>query len=275
MRGFIQETKQRALSGEISKPTADATLSVAQKVFGESYKQASTEISLMSAQLSPLTQNFLNLLSPTGKLPESLTRVTNSLDSAASQIGNLRFNAPSLAAFPGLPSKPNTTAAPLAFGIPSSARGSVVHRDDIAMLHRGNVMMPACLSRRSPGDWMNTARNIRGMETDSITTDVGGFRAYQSPAMDADEPRRAAASSAPTPLHHAITRRSGDTYIEVNVNVAPGSPAANDPQELARLIKQEVSSVRDEIAKVRAKLHDPDFIAECVGRAWEKERSRE
>lgn len=45
--------------------------------------------------------------------------------------------------------------------LPQSSVGSVIQSDGAVNLHRGNVVFPAKLSRRSPGDWLKSAEAIR------------------------------------------------------------------------------------------------------------------
>ncbi len=116
----------------------------------DGFAKSQQELSLQAAQLS---QNFLDLLAPTGRLPESLTRVTNSLDSAASHISNLRFDdAPISIGAPmggrtfGMGQPGQSVARPSPF--PKLATGGFVDRAGGAIIHDDEAIIPARVTRR-------------------------------------------------------------------------------------------------------------------------------
>jgi hypothetical protein len=86
-------------------------------------------------------------------------------------------------------------AVPFVFKVPQSAEGSIVQRDGLVHPHAGNVITPAKLSRKSPGDWLESLGNRR--------------------------------------------RRAGGP-VTVNIYVAPGAKAADDPAALAVFVRTEV-----------------------------------
>lgn len=149
------------------------------------------------------------------------------------------------------------TRPPEQFNPPQSAAGSVVQGDGLASVHKGNVITPARLSRRSPGDWMEDFRAVRDLRDSLTSADAGAARGPAAPVR--------------------LTSAGGDVtnYFYVTVSVPAGSRAAEDPQELARLVGREVQALRSEVAEMRGALYNPDFIAGRAGLAWEMDSERQ
>ncbi len=120
--------------------------------------------------------------------------------------------------------------------IPKSAVGSVVHSDGLVKVHRGNVITPANLSRRAPGDWLKSLPM-----------------------------RTAARAAAPAPA------RAASVKLEVNVHVPPGSRAADDPAALARHIEERL---RAEIAELRGMVSDPKHLDRVLSHGLKIQRER-
>ena len=204
--------------------------------FAKSTQTLQQQFQLLNTQIAPLGSSLKGAENQFGRLPFALERMWLSLSGFSSRVGGITFepvpyptavpNAP--ASSPQLPWK-----MPL---FPKSAVGSVVHGDGLAMLHRGNVVTPARLSRRAPGDWL-----------ESLPI------------------RQSARAAAPAPA------RAASVKLEVNVHVPPGSRAADDPAALARHIEEQL---RAEMADLRRMVSDPKHLDRVLSHGLKIQRER-
>jgi tape measure domain-containing protein len=117
------------------------------KAFAESTAMLAADTVKVSESLVPLSKVFSDLYSPSAVLPGVFDNAGNAATNFAFRINALEIQAPVWPTF-----KPD--------GIPQSARGSIIQRDGLVQAHRGNVLTPASLSRRSPGDWLKDVSGI-------------------------------------------------------------------------------------------------------------------
>lgn len=136
-------------------------------------------------------QSLATLFKATDPLPSKLFSLGSALDSTAGRIRGLDIKPP---IFSGSyddspkpsPSKPKTsfterfrgsTFTDRFKGAPQSAIGSVVERSGLVSAHRGNVITPAALSRRAPGDWLDAAASFTTPQSDGFDdyAAAGGF----------------------------------------------------------------------------------------------------
>lgn len=173
MREFIRDIRARTQRGELKQAPADSILEIAKKAFPESFTKASQELAGSMVKLpEPMEQTakaLSDLQRPADSLPPSLSRLGASLDSLAMRIDGLKIEAPSFVIPPGGTTGGTTGPGrktgnklidsydPLKGFREGSAVGSVIHSDGAVNLHRGNVVFPARLSRRRPGDWLDAA----------------------------------------------------------------------------------------------------------------------
>jgi tape measure domain-containing protein len=117
------------------------------KAFAESTAMLAADTAKVTESLAPLSKVFSDLYSPSAILPGVFDNAGNAATNFAFRVNALEIQAPVWPAF-----KPD--------GIPQSARGSIIQRDGLVNAHRGNVLTPASLSRRSPGDWLKDVSGI-------------------------------------------------------------------------------------------------------------------
>jgi len=117
------------------------------KAFAESTAMLAADTAKVSESLVPLSKVFSDLYSPSAILPGVFDNAGNAATNFAFRVNALEIQAPIWPVF-----KPD--------GIPQSARGSIIQRDGLVNAHRGNVLTPASLSRRSPGDWLKDVSGI-------------------------------------------------------------------------------------------------------------------
>jgi tape measure domain-containing protein len=117
------------------------------KAFAESTAMLAADTAKVSESLVPLSKVFSDLHSPSAILPGVFDNAGNAATNFAFRVNALEIQAPVWPVF-----QPN--------GIPQSARGSIIQRDGLVNAHRGNVLTPASLSRRSPGDWLKDVSGI-------------------------------------------------------------------------------------------------------------------
>jgi TP901 family phage tail tape measure protein len=101
----------------------------------------------LNSQTTPLAESFRGAQSSAVQLPPALDNAGSAAESFANRMNGLQFSGPRLLT-------PQYTG-PQGSPTPQSAVGSVVERSGIVNLHRGNVIFPAHLSRRRPGDWLD------------------------------------------------------------------------------------------------------------------------
>lgn len=162
---------------------------------------------------------------------------------------------------------------------PQSAVGSVIHSDGLVNLHKGNVVMPARLSRRSPGDWLDAAEAVRGGRRSPAELRLIFGRGAGESAPDGHTARPdAAAESAGAPDYSLFQAGGGGREITVNVggvHVAGGA----DPRETGAAVAAEVErQVREALARLAAlesDVYDPRFVANMTARElnWQRERA--
>ncbi|MGH9941506.1 MAG: hypothetical protein ACRD9R_03990, partial [Pyrinomonadaceae bacterium] len=246
-----------------------------QQAFPDTYQRA-VQVAVEEMQrLGPTTgqtgEAFERLLNPVNNLQPSFGRAGDAAARFANRINGLQINIPAPTYLP-----PNQTpGAPLPlFGprlipsdpaVPKSAKGSVVERDGLAEVHRGNVIFPASLSRRAPGDWLETFSSLRSfpvMEGSKFNVSAaqrpGAVQVAEPSAINLPaslvfgieplslnitptlSPTRQAEESASGFRVRAASKTNHIDKLEVNVNVPEGSMAAQDPYMLSRLLKHEI-----------------------------------
>jgi hypothetical protein len=132
---------------------------------------------------------------------------------------------------------------------PQSAVGSVIHSGGLVNLHKGNVVFPASLSRRSPGDWLDSAEAIGGAAEGAGAPDYSQF------AMSGGGPQ--------------ITVHVGD------INVTGGADARETGASVAAEVERQVREALARLAALEADVYDPRFVANMTARElnWQRERA--
>lgn len=122
--------------------------------FSVSTQQLATGQTNLSQTTNDLSGDMMGLKNPLGEMifgVQNVNAANNNLANATNEVANrirsLSFQPPSNGSG-GVP-------------VPKSAIGSIVQRDGLVHAHRGNVIFPASLSRRSSGDWLESANSIR------------------------------------------------------------------------------------------------------------------
>ncbi|GEM_PF-5096345 len=211
----------------------------------ESYKAAMQALALEQANLSKSTTEttnaFSQLFKPTNELIVGFgnlnntnnglinanTSLTNSLNNANYAANNFANKVNSLKLQSVTVQSSDAVSSP----VPKSAVGSVVQRDGLVFAHRGNVITPASLSRRSPGDWLDSFRNLNREKPLTF----GDFRS--SSISNEQLSQNINASSIREQLSNFVSK---NVTVNVNTNVPAGSKAADNPDVLAALIRAEV-----------------------------------
>lgn len=262
MRGFIADIRQMVSSGAMTQQAGDRTLGVAQQAFPEAYKAATEslaqEIAQLTGQVTPLTGAFTNLQTPTTQLAAGLGSAQGAAQNFASRVNALDLTVPLPTLVPFPVTTPGVPAAGAPWKPPQSAVGSVVQRDGLVHAHRGNVIVPARLSRRSPGDWLEDFDALRAFDREAVAESEGAGKVDYSAFYSAPVSR-----SAP----------------EVNVTIQSISvPAGGEPREAAAAIAAEVAAqVREALRRLAAlegDVYDPRFIANMAASEMGRERAR-
>lgn len=257
MRSFIADIQALVGRGELKQAPADAILDVARKAFPESFAQASAEAGAALGKLpEPATQTgkaLSEVVGPARQLPPALNFLGGELYALGGRINSLDIRPPSITLPPteGLTGtgKPPASGPRRNFGIdllnplPKSSVGSVIQSDGVVNLHRGNVVMPARLSRRSPGDWLESAQAIQaamggGMRDDQRDQHSPAARAPRTFALPIDlfAPARLASNG-------RRERRPPTDELSLTLGLADGSTARGIPDE-----RQRAATVPDESA---------------------------
>lgn len=146
--------------------------------FPESFAKATADAAGGLAQLPEPAQRaaeaLMNVYDPASRLGGGLGQAQGAAVSFAARVNALDVRSNFSFTLPALPSNavggnplgragiqgPPIGRTPFTF-TPPSAVGSVVESDGLVNVHRGNVITPARLSRRTPGDWLESAAAIQ------------------------------------------------------------------------------------------------------------------
>jgi TP901 family phage tail tape measure protein len=131
-----------------------ALLEAFRQAFPDSFKAATQQLAQEQLKAADATkQTTTNLTAanqPLLQFPANLNLANMAAQDFATRMRNVQLAAPATVT-PGAPGSFSLPGNPL---VPKSAIGSVVYRDGLVHAHRGNVITPAGLSRKSPGDWL-------------------------------------------------------------------------------------------------------------------------
>lgn len=152
MYEFLKKASQMNLSPEANTYFRD----MLSKAFPESFKTATQQLAADQIKLSESTTQtsdaIMNLKNPMDALlfgVQNVNTANNNLANATNEVANKIRN---VSIQPSVTNPlPSLSPSP----IPKSAVGSIVQRDGLVFAHRGNVITPASLSRRAPGDWLD------------------------------------------------------------------------------------------------------------------------
>jgi hypothetical protein len=147
----------------------DKALSAA---FPASFKTASEAVANELAKVKPaadqVSDSFLRMGWPMAGFMSGLNDGQSAAAGFAARLNAIEFKPPSIFAYAPPPTSGGTgrnsfgidplNPFPLTPPTKHSAIGSVIQGDGVVNLHRGNVVFPAKLSRRKPGDWLETIR---------------------------------------------------------------------------------------------------------------------
>ncbi|HEY9286246.1 MAG TPA: hypothetical protein VIP46_22535 [Pyrinomonadaceae bacterium] len=155
-----------ALNNYILNPLPSLAGGTAQTQQSLAATQATAALSSLASE-TPRTVGALdNLITPADQLRGALARAASGANSFASRVSNWQPPALTITGqVMGQAAQPGP-ATSFNFSLPKSAIGSVVERDGLVSAHRGNVITPAKLSRRKPGDWLDAARAINSTRAD-------------------------------------------------------------------------------------------------------------
>jgi TP901 family phage tail tape measure protein len=187
-----------------------------------------------------VTTGFTNLVTPLSPLPGQFMNAGNAAESFADKLYNLDLNVPSVTY--GAPSSP--AAKYLGFGGGKAHGGRVVKDVTYIGGERGpELFTPGrsgyVIPNHKLGENISPAR-VTSQWRDELPRPIALHHNLSSlPVM-----RRAS-------LRMPEVLAGGDSHVHININVPPGSQAAADPEELARIVKAEL---RQEIAELHRQL---------------------
>lgn len=236
--------------------------------FGESYKRASVmlaeELKTMIGQTDAAAQGTQLLNTHMLKLPDSLQgasdatiRLVTDITNFANQLNGIEIKTPVVNTeplIPRVPPSPTPTITPTlnpartrgrATRSNKSAIGSIVTSDGLVEAHRGNVIFPANLSRRSPGDWLEdltalrAVANVNVRENVSIRENRASFDYSKFIRQNVNQESNSVSNNNTSTKHYTI-----------NVNV---SGDVKDPDELAKKIASEIARIDAEVANIKGK----------------------
>lgn len=170
-----------ALNNYILNPLPSLAGGTAQTQQSLAATQATAALVSLASE-TPRTAGALdNLIMPADSLRSALARAAGGASTFAARIQSWQppqltfgIHAPQPA---GAPAASGPGAA-FSFNLPKSAAGSVVERDGLAELHRGNVVTPAKLARRTPGQWLDAASYLGGARRPAEAPAPSGLDAW-------------------------------------------------------------------------------------------------
>lgn len=208
---------------------------VLQQAFPESFKQSSQSfVDALREMLQPtkdISDAFEQTKGSITPLPPALDKATQAAVNFSIKVNSLEFNPPSSAGNSGQP------------GVSQSASGSIVQRDGLAFVHRGNVITPASLSRRGAGDWLGDFQALRTVASQAAQNG-GSFRlrVNKENTYNIVETARAAVRNE-TKLQPTI--KLGD------INIQSGS------NDVEAIISQVAAEQNKQIEELRRQLNNP------------------
>jgi hypothetical protein len=181
---------------------------------------------------------------PALKLAPGLRDSYTAAQDFASKVRNLQLQTPTFTFTVGPDGKITpTTDNPQPLKAPGSAIGSIINRSGIVNLHKGNVVFPASLSRRRPGDWLDDARSLQ--------------RAFMMRARDADAVygartvKRAGANTpryvdSPGMARRSMLEAAGSSPVQVEGSTFHLHVHGNVTPDILPQLKRELASMIDE-----------------------------
>ncbi|HEY9286163.1 MAG TPA: hypothetical protein VIP46_22115 [Pyrinomonadaceae bacterium] len=243
---------------------------------GAAQSQSTTNASAALATLAtetPRTTGALGgLVTPADQLRAALARASSGANSFASRVAmwqppqiNITGQVIGQAAQPG-PRQPfgPPKVEGYQFSLPKSSAGSVIERDGLVSAHKGNVIFPAKLSRRKPGDWLETARKINdgGRERARRASLETLPKANAVAPMLPRSPRETAApvdgySSGYTDLTYAQTDAP---HIEIHAPITiSGNVDNNNIAEIKQAVREGLAQLADRLSLLERRT-SPDAI---------------
>lgn len=239
MREFIAQTRART---DVSQQGKDYLLNLAKQAFPEMFARATTETAEALLNLNQpakdLSEAFGQCIDPAQKFPPAMQRSTEAATAFANRVNSLQLGTPQ---FPGLSAGPQATTGtpqPGAAGAPpKSAIGSIVQKGGLAEVHRGNVITPAALSRRSPGDWLSDLTALRTVSSQAARTSGRPISTLSARAVS--EVPAAANAIPPQNNFNSFLRVNNDSRVRLNLR-----------ENSYRLIETARSAIRNDITNV-------------------------
>lgn len=205
-------------------------------------EQMKADIENLNRQAGPLGDTLGATRNSASGLPGALEGAANAADNFATRLGNINVQPPG----PIISLGPHASAQ----ATPQSATGSIVERSGLVHVHRGNVITPASLSRRSPGDWVADFSPHKGQQKPdwplAALSRFSGVPDVFAPRT-LNRVRRGAESPATV---RATAKREFHFYAPL-VALSAGARAADDPVALAELIWNRIAH-EDAIHEERA-----------------------
>lgn len=292
MRGFLDDIRGRVQRGEMAQAPADRLVEIAGKAFPESFKAATAGAEAELAKLTPAAtasaEALKKVAEPAVGMASSLNEAQSAALSFASRVNSIDVRASivlppagggATAGGAGAAGKGRKFGFDFLNPFPTSAVGSVVEGDGLVSLHKGNVVFPAALSRRSPGDWLDSAEALRGgrrsAPADELTPALSLSRNVPAGSGPIEQP---AVTEGAGPVDYSLfVGRSAAPQIQVSfgdIIVGGGAEPGAAGAEVAAEIERRVREVLSRLAAVEGDLYDPRFHSQMTAHDLGRQKER-
>lgn len=230
MRAFIEQLRNFKLPADeqgrpaLAEAQRQDVAKALQMAFPESYQKAQAAV---AQRMEELQQGMQDVQGPLQRTADASGRAASNLDRFSVRLSGFQFPTAPIAPFGTQLSSPQLPFGQPTFKFPSKASGGKVTKGGFVEVHDRETIVPAQVTERFRGDEFPRAQftetAARAILREHTTTSVR-FRE--------EETRASGRSARPS---KTITINGG-----IHIHVPHGSPAADDPRELARLLEHEL-----------------------------------
>jgi TP901 family phage tail tape measure protein len=244
MREFISTVNKNMQPAD-----AKVFLEAVQQAFPQSFGPAVQQLIEQSQKASEaIGQDADSAL----RFAPALINSANAAQNFANRINQIDLRPPS---FPSLvPPADSSSAAPP----PKSAIGSIVQRDGLAQVHRGNVIFPANLSRRGAGDWLSDLTALRTVASQA-SRDGGSVRLRVNRYNIAETAR-------------AVMQSESTNVFRPNIQL--GNISVQSESNIESIIAQVKEEQKRQVEELRKQLNDRRRFDRMGARAVQIARER-